>query len=70
MKYDKRKSLSKEKILILEFYFIHFRYLHLKTIAFKLGIKKIKLDKILKEWNDNDNFIIVESKINKECFFI
>jgi hypothetical protein len=38
----------------------------IETVAYKLGIKKAFLNRIVDEWNDNDNYILVESKINRK----
>jgi hypothetical protein len=38
--------------------------MEIETIAYKLGIKKCFLNRIIKEWNDNNHYILVESKIN------
>jgi hypothetical protein len=38
----------------------------IQTIAYKLDIKKDKLTSILRELEVNDNFIVVESKLNNE----
>jgi hypothetical protein len=37
-----------------------------ETIAYKLGIKKAFLNRIIDEWNDNDKYLLVESKLNFE----
>jgi hypothetical protein len=63
MKYDKRLNYSRSKILILEYYFIH-KWKYVQTIAFNLGINKNTLELIIREWEKNDENIIVESKIN------
>lgn len=50
--------------MILNFYLIFGSHLRTETIAYKLGIKKSFLNRIINEWNDNDNYVLVESKLN------
>lgn len=63
MKHDNRKNYSKNKITVMELFFI-FDWLSISAVAFKLGINKTQLERIVSEWKKNDGNIIVESKIN------
>ena len=44
--------------------FIIFQSLSIYAISYKLGIGKVQIEKIVDEWQNNDGYIIVESKIN------
>lgn len=50
--------------MILNFYLIFGTTMQIETIAYKLGIKKAFLNRIVDEWNDNNHYVLVESKIN------
>lgn len=60
---DNRKNYSKNKILIIEMYFI-FQQHAINTLSYKLGINKIQLQRVVSEWQDNNGFITVESVMN------
>jgi len=50
--------------MILNFYLIFGTTMQIETIAYKLGIRKSFLNRIVDEWNDNNHYVLVESKIN------
>ena len=52
--------------MIVNFYLIFSSCMEHETIAYKLGIKKAFLNRIIDEWNDNDKYVLVESKLNFE----
>ena len=63
MKHDNRKNYNRNKITVIELYFI-FQHQAISAIAFKLGLNKQQFQKIVDEWSNNDGFLTVESKIN------
>jgi hypothetical protein len=50
--------------MILNFYLIFGGSMEIETIAYKLGIKKDFLIRIIDEWNENNKYVLVESKLN------
>jgi hypothetical protein len=60
---DRRKDYSSFKITIIELWF-RFEYFGRQTFINRLGIKPSKIDRIIAEWRDNDECILVESKLN------
>lgn len=60
---DRRKDYSRFKITIIELWF-RFEYFWRETFINRMGISSKKIDRILNEWKDNDECIIVESKLN------
>jgi len=66
MIYDRRYCYSQKKLMILNFYLIFGTTMQIETIAYKLGIKKAFLNRIVDEWKDNNHYVLVESKINQK----
>jgi len=64
MNYDKRLDYKPVKILALELYFVFEYATSISAVAYKLGLSKRQLNRIVDEWHDNDGHLIVESKIN------
>lgn len=60
---DRRKDYSRFKITIIELWF-RFEYFGRETFINRMGISSKKIDRILNEWKDNDDCILVESKLN------
>lgn len=60
---DKRKNYKPFKITIIELWF-RFEYFGRETFINRSGIRPSVFDKVYKEWNENDQCIIVGSKIN------
>ena len=60
---DNRKDYSRFKITIIELWF-RFEYFGRETFINRMGISAKKIDRIIKEWNDNDNCIVVGSRLN------
>ena len=62
MKYDNRLNYSGKKLITLELFFL-FNYLTIGAIAYKIGIHRLKIERVVKEWTENDGYLIVESKL-------
>ena len=54
---------SVRRMYILQFR-LDFQHLENNTIAYILGIKDSRLDKIIRDWKQNENCIMIESKMN------
>lgn len=61
---DRRKNYKPFKITILELWF-RFEYFGIETFINRIGIRQRQINRVLNEWKDNDNCLIVESKINQ-----
>lgn len=59
-----RNKLNKEKILIIE-YLLGNNLTSSVQIGRELGISKTKVQFTINEWLNNDNCVLIESKINK-----
>ena len=62
--YDQRFNYKPSKIIALELYFIFSYGVSVAAVAYKLGFNKAQLDRIVNEWQNNNGYLIVESKIN------
>ena len=60
---DRRKNYKPFKITILELWF-RFEYFGIDTFVNRMGVDSRKINRVLNEWKDNDNCLIVESKLN------
>jgi hypothetical protein len=60
---DRRKDYSSFKITIIELWFT-FEYFGRQTFINRIGVSSKKLNRILDEWEQNDECIIVESRLN------
>jgi hypothetical protein len=60
---DRRKDYSKFKITIIELWF-RFEYFGRQTFINRLGVRSRRIYRILDEWEQNDECILVESKLN------
>jgi hypothetical protein len=60
---DRRKDYSAFKITIIELWF-RFEYFGRQTFINRMGISSKKINRILDEWEENDECILVESKLN------
>jgi hypothetical protein len=60
---DRRKDYSRLKITIIELWF-RFEYFGRQTFINRMGISSKKINRILDEWKDNDECILVESRLN------
>lgn len=50
------------KLNLLELYFIS--DVSISELAYKIGFNHAKLERIVNEWQNNDGYLTVESKIN------
>jgi hypothetical protein len=60
---DRRKDYSAFKITIIELWF-RFEYFGRQTFINRMAISSKKINRILDEWEQNDECILVESKLN------
>ena len=60
---DRRKDYSSFKITIIELWF-RFEYFGRQTFINRMAISSKKLNRILDEWEENDECILVESRLN------
>jgi hypothetical protein len=60
---DRRKDYSPFKITIIELWF-RFEYFGRQTFINRMAISSKKLNRIIDEWEQNDECILVESKLN------
>jgi hypothetical protein len=60
---DRRKDYKPFKITILELWF-RFEYFGFQNFINRLGISSKVVHRIIDEWKDNDECLIVESKMN------
>jgi len=60
---DKRRNYSSSKIIALEMWFI-FQSLAIHAVAYKLGYDKWQLTRVVDEWETNDGYLTIESKMN------
>ena len=60
---DRRKDYGRFKITIIELWF-RFEYFGRQTFINRMSISSKKINRILDEWKENDECILVESKLN------
>jgi hypothetical protein len=60
---DRRKDYSRFKITIIELWF-RFEYFGRQTFINRLGVRSRRIYRIIDEWEQNDECILVESKLN------
>jgi len=60
---DRRKDYSRLKITIIELWFI-FEHFGRDNFINRIGVSSKKLNRILDEWEQNDECILVESRLN------
>jgi hypothetical protein len=61
---DRRKNYKSFKIIILELWF-RFEYFGIETFVNRIGIRQRQINRVLNEWKNNDECLIVESKMNQ-----
>ena len=60
---DRRKNYKPFKITILELWF-RFEYFGIETFVNRIGVRQRQINIVLNEWKNNDECLIVESKLN------
>ena len=60
---DRRKNYKPFKITILELWF-RFEYFGIETFVNRIGVRQRQINIVLNEWKNNDECLIVESKMN------
>lgn len=60
---DNRRDYSAFKITIIELWF-RFKYFGRQTFINRMAISSKKINRIINEWEQNDECILVESRLN------